>query len=82
MVPKSRRQLKYLSQVLSYLSSFVSCDTRFDFYSDYKSTFQELLDTEASFSVHHRNIQTLATEIYKHIPGFSPAIMVNVFKNN
>ena len=26
-------------------------------YSDYKSTFQELLDKQASFSVHHRNIQ-------------------------
>ena len=38
-------------------------------YSDYRSTFQELLDKDASFSVHHRNIQTLAIEIYKHIHG-------------
>ena len=44
-------------------------------YFDYKSTFQELLDKDASFSVHHRNIQTLATEIYKHIHGLSPGIM-------
>ena len=29
-------------------------------YSDYKSTFQELVDKDVSFSVHHRNIQTLA----------------------
>ena len=48
-------------------------------YSDYKSTFQELLDKDASFSVHHRNIQTLAIEIYKHIHGLSPAIMGEVF---
>ena len=50
-----------------------------------KSTFQEiqeLLDKDASFSVHHRNIQTLAIEIYKHIHGFSPAIIGGVFKIN
>ena len=49
-------------------------------YSNYKSTFQKLLDKDASFSVHHRNIQTLAIEIYKHIHGLSPAIMGEVFK--
>ena len=51
-------------------------------YSDYKSTFQELLDKDASFSVHHRNIQALAIEIYKHIHGFSPAIVGEEFKIN
>ena len=38
------------------------------------------MDKDASFSVHHRNIQTLAIEIYKHIIGLSPAIMEEVFK--
>ena len=51
-------------------------------YSDYKSTFQELLDKDASFSVHHRYIQTLAIEIYKHIHRLSPAIMGEVFRIN
>ena len=31
-------------------------------YSDNKLTSQELLDKGTSFSVHHRNIQTLAIE--------------------
>ena len=51
-------------------------------FSDYKSTFQELLEKDGSFSVHHRNIQILATEICKHIHGLSPAIMGEVFKIN
>ena len=32
-------------------------------YSDYKSTFREPLEKDASLSVSHRNIQTLAMEI-------------------
>ena len=51
-------------------------------YSDYKSTFQELLGKDASLSVHHRNIQTLAIEIYKDSHALSPAIMGKVFKIN
>ena len=51
-------------------------------YSDYKVTFQEVLDKDASLSVPHRNMQALAMEIYKHILGLSPAIMEEVFKTN
>ena len=51
-------------------------------YSDRKLTFKEILDKGASFSVHHKNILTLAIEIYKYIYGLSPEIMGNVFKIN
>ena len=51
-------------------------------HSDYKSTFQELLNKGASFSEHHINIQTSAIEIYKHIHGLLPAVMGDVFKIN
>ena len=51
-------------------------------YSNYKSTFQELLDKDASFSVHNINIQILAIEVYKDIHWLSPAVMGEVFKIN
>ena len=34
-------------------------------YSDYESTFEDLLKKDGSFTVHHYNIQTLAIELYK-----------------
>ena len=50
-------------------------------YSDYKSTFQELLDKDTSFSVHYRNIQSLAIERYKHIIALSPTNYRESFQN-
>ena len=49
-------------------------------YKDYISNFQELLHEDHSFTIHHRNLQILATEIYKFINGFSPKIMENIFE--
>ena len=40
-------------------------------YSDFKSTFEGLLRKENFFSIHERNIQSLATEIYKFLNGLS-----------
>ena len=36
-------------------------------YQDHISTFQELLSKDNSVSMHHRNLQALATEILKFI---------------
>ena len=49
-------------------------------YSNYTSSFEELLDIDGSYSIHHRNIQALAVEIYKFFNGLSPDIMSNIFK--
>ena len=51
-------------------------------YSDYKSSFCELLRKGKSFSIHHKSIQSLAIEIYKFLHNLSPCIMNNIFKVN
>ena len=51
-------------------------------YGDNTSSFEELLDTENSISVHHRNIKVLATELYKIVNGLSPEIMKEVLTFN
>ena len=49
-------------------------------HSDYNSSFNELLDKDASFTIHQKNVQSLAIEIYKYLHGLSPAILSEVFK--
>ena len=49
-------------------------------YSDYKSSFNTLLEKDGSFLIHHRNIQGLAIEIYKFLHGLFPAIMGDIIK--
>ena len=51
-------------------------------YSDKTSTFKELLDKGKSVSGLHRNIQLLATEIYKAVNGLAPTIMNSIFEIN
>ena len=49
-------------------------------YSDFKANFDELLAKDGYFSIHHRNIQTLANEIFKFLNGLAPPIMNEVFQ--
>ena len=51
-------------------------------YSDFKSSFAGLLMKDNSFSIHERNIQSLAIEIYKFLNGLSASFLNNVFHKN
>ena len=45
-------------------------------YSDHVSSFDELFKKDRSIPIHHRNIQSLAIELFHSL---SPSIMKNVF---
>ena len=48
-------------------------------YLDETSSFEELLTKDGSVSIHHRNLQFLAVEIYKVDKGLSPVFMNDIF---
>ena len=49
-------------------------------YSDDVSSFEQLLEKSGSVSIHHRNLQLLAIEIYKAINNLSSSLMSDIFK--
>ena len=49
-------------------------------YKDNNSSFQELLRKYKSFCVHHRNIQSLAIELFKVLNNLSNRIMCDIFE--
>ena len=51
-------------------------------YNDKQYPFNKFLEIDGSFSIHMRNIQILATEMYKLINNLSPPSMNTAFKLN
>ena len=51
-------------------------------YQDYASSFTELLEKDNSTTMHNRNIQLLATELFKIKNGLSPTFMNEIFVEN
>ena len=49
-------------------------------YQDYKSTFLQLLQKDNSVTIHQRDLQVPATEIFKAKNDLSPEIMKEVFE--
>ena len=50
-------------------------------YDDESLSFQELLDLDNSMTIHHRNLQKLATEMYKVKNNLSPIPMKEIFND-
>ena len=48
-------------------------------YNDFSSSFSELLETDNSVTIHHRNLQTLAYEIFKVKNNMGPEILTEIF---
>ena len=49
-------------------------------FGDNSSSFEQLLEKSESVSIHHRNLQLLAIEMYKAINKLSPSLMTELFK--
>ena len=48
-------------------------------YNDKKSSFKDLLEKYGSVSIHHRNLRSLAVELFNVFNGLSPVIFAEVF---
>ena len=48
-------------------------------YNDYNATFEQLLEKDNAVKIRDRNLQVLATEIFKVKLGIPPVIMDDVF---
>ena len=48
-------------------------------YCDHTSTFEELLDKDDSVTIHQKNIQALATLMYKVRNNIAPAVVSSLF---
>ena len=51
-------------------------------YDDENLTFQELLDLDDSMTIHHKNIQKLAIEMFKIKNNLSSPLMKKIFTEN
>ena len=66
--------------IINKINHFHERDSRI--YSDYKSSFEGILNKGNSFSAHERNTQSLTIENYEFLNGLSSGFMNNVFDKN
>ena len=51
-------------------------------YTDYSSSYDQLLAKDGSYRIHHRNLQRLAIEIYKFKNNIGPEILHDIFEKS
>ena len=51
-------------------------------YTDYHSTYDQLLAKDSSYKIHHRNLQRLPIEIYKFKNNLGSEILSDIFEAN
>ena len=51
-------------------------------YNESTLSFEDLLTLDKSFTIHHRNLQKLATEMFKVKNNLSPVFMKHVFPDS
>ena len=49
-------------------------------YDNRQSTFEQLVNIDKTVAIHHRNLQRLATELYKVHHGLAPELMNGISK--
>ena len=82
---KKKLMNAFLNSQFSYCHPLYGCVNRFHerclrlIYNDKQLTFEEPLQKDGSISIHIRNLQALAIEMYKAMNGSSPEIMKEVF---
>ena len=74
--------LMFCSKELNNKINSIHCRTLRMVYLDYTSSFAELLEKEKSVTIHQRNIQLLAIELFKVVTKQGPNIMRDLFTFN
>ena len=69
----------FISRRSNNLMNWIHKSSPWAIYNNTSSTFQELLQRNKSFSVHHKNIQTLTAEVFRVVNNICPPILKTLF---
>ena len=67
------------SQILKYRINGLQRRALSVVYNEFSLSFSEILETDKSVTIHYRNLQTLAYEIFKVKNNMAPKILTEIF---